>query len=227
MKDKKRIILEDVGSAYGTYVRLSRCEQVQNNCDILLSDDALINIVGIYPSGFAYLLEHYGDQDIHLCRENVDQLIEEISENSQLHFRGDFEMKDDYWKILDCPLMKIYVSNSSPCTERGSGKMHTIIIADPEKAFKCSIGPYVHNDIKLIKAISACDIIYDSGKWFIQQGAPEKKLLNQASMEDPQYGVWLSISGTKYDQERYSPGSRELHNGDEFKVGGTVFLARW
>ena len=52
--------MEDFGSVYGTYIRIRDLEEITGTCSMLLGDEAILSVLGIYESGFSYAAEMYG-----------------------------------------------------------------------------------------------------------------------------------------------------------------------
>lgn len=237
IKEPKKFWVTDLGSSFGTYLKLNpeNIHPVMKGHTYLVGIDTIFNIVEVKNSPVKKtkeLNENYeGDQEeflkflfrervynkceIHGMTETEENMLELMITNHKELLYGEDPTSLETERSPPCfkrPYLKIEVQSY--------GGLHStpnhIFVANPRREFV--IGRSQECDVNLVQktAISRKQSRFEcvEGIWYIADGIPEKRSAN---------GTWLSLTDYRLKREKTESEPHEIMNGTEIKINDTVF----
>jgi len=242
IKEPKKFWIVDLGSSFGTYVKLKaeNLHPLEKGQTYLVGLDTYFNIIDVKnvhsksdngkSQRETISRRLHGDQDdfikylyqervhnkceIHGLTETEENMLELMIANHK-----DFLNNEDtsYIETERCP-----PSFNRPCLKlevQNYGGFHStpnhIFVGEPQKDFV--VGRLQECDVNLTQntAISRkqCRFVCQNGLWYIADGAPKKKSAN---------GTWISLTDYRLKRDRAESEPREIENGTEIKINDTV-----
>lgn len=234
MQERKRLMLSDLGSVYGTFRRVKEGEKIEmkKKMSFMIAPKLGFDVVEIYGSLSDFIQNN----------ENLGILKQRFVGNSERNTQVYEGFIEEVFQDLICNVDvkntgALFASSNMPCLRLKFMKPHQtgILISECEylivkkidqQKFSITFGPTNKSYYKVDSNISF-KISYQetNNKWILNdvssyfQNDQSEILLEKKG----DFGLWSSFSEGKGGNLRYKPIEKEVRNDDEIKVGETVF----
>ena len=230
LKPRRVFLIQDLGSIYGTYIRVKSPRKISRSCSILIAPEISVNILGAYNSGMEYLLQSKGGmKNANDGETNLQSLIKKLFRGFDMHLIPSQTEKVESWRLLASPLMLLSISYQDPCLAMQHHGKHALIPVGKNGRLELLIGPQPQfSDIFVQDAKSTIKIIYDDGAWYLEEAKHDNYCDEDELSLDDDFGTWISVSECKSEgQSRFVQNTSEIFNGDEIKISETVMKISW
>ena len=240
IKLPKMIFIEDLGSINGTYIRVRANWRETSQGDFYLCGPRMGFVIeNTFPTVTEFIkkaLLAKGKWEPEIDLKNFKLQLQDALSNpligrTVMHSLEIFDVS----KISESPCMKIKIVQGDPCGIMEPIEEHLLVHSEEIeglKEFYLGFHPLCHIAVDLTCCRSCAAFKWDPKlrTWCVKDvtiQVTNTDMMTWKSVIYEDYGLWLSVSKEKGEDQRFKPMKRVINSGDQLKVSATVLKVSW